>query len=191
MLKEAFAMSHAMTVESVGPYALVAEFETVEQIIAAADAAREAGYRRMDAYTPFPVHGLSEAIGFDDKKIPWTVFAGGMLGGFLGYTLQWYTSVIDYPLNVGGKPMNAIPSFVPITFECTILLASFGAFIGMLAYNGLPKPYHSIFNTPGIERASQDRFFLAIESKDPHFDPARTLEFLRSLNPLRVSEVEE
>ncbi len=182
-------MSHEAVFEA-GPYALVAEFETPEQVIAAAERAREAGYRKMDAYTPFPVHGLSEAIGFDDKKIPWTVFAGGILGGFLGYTLQWYTSAIDYPLNVGGKPFNSLPSFIPITFETTILLASFGAFFGMLAMNGLPKPYHSIFNTPGFERASQDRFFLAIESKDPRFDLIGTREFLHSLDPIRVSEVE-
>jgi len=182
-------MSHAPIIE-LGPYALVAEFDTPEQLILAAETARVAGYRKMDAYTPFPVHGLSEAIGFDDKKIPWTVFFGGLVGGFFGYTLQWYTSVVDYPMNVGGKPMNALPSFVPITFECTILFASIGAFIGMLAFNRLPKPYHSIFNTPGFERASQDRFFLAIEALDPQFGIADTRDFLRGLSPRTVSEVE-
>jgi hypothetical protein len=181
-------MNHA-TVEATGPYALVAEFETPEQLIAAAERARAAGYKKMDAYTPFPVHGLSDAIGFDDKKIPWTVFAGGLAGAFTGYTLQWYTSVIDYPMNVGGKPLNSLPSFVPITFEVTILLASFGAFFGMLIYNRLPKPYHSIFNTPGFERASQDRFFLALESSDALFESRTTRDFLRDLNPLAVSEV--
>lgn len=181
-------MSHGIVVDT-SPYALVAEFETPEQLVAAAERAREAGYRKMDAYSPFPVHGLSDAIGFHDQKIPWTVFAGGLTGLFAGYSLQWYTATIDYPLNVGGKPFNSIPAFVPVTFETTILFAAFGAFFGMLAMNGLPKPYHSIFNTPGFERASQDRFFLAIESKDAKFDSSETRTFLQTLTPLAVSEV--
>jgi hypothetical protein len=168
---------------------MVAEFDTPEALIAAAERAREAGYKRMDAYSPFPVHGVSEAIGFRDVKVPWIVFAGGLVGAFTGYTLQWYTSVIDYPMNVGGKPLNSIPAFIPITFELTILFAAFGAVFGMLALNGLPKPYHSIFNTPGFERASQDRFFLAIEARDPGYEPEETRRFLESVGPLRVSEV--
>lgn len=182
-------MSHEAVVET-GPYALVAEFETPEQLLAAAEAARHAGYRKMDAYSPFPIHGLSDAIGFSDQKVPWIVFAGGLTGAFAGYSLQWYTSVVDYPLNVGGKPLNSLPAFIPITFEATVLFAALGAVFGMLALNGLPRPYHSIFNTPGFERASQDRFFLAIESKDPHFSLTDTREFLRGLSPVAVSEVE-
>jgi hypothetical protein len=168
----------------------VAEFDSVETLMDAAENARLAGYRKMDAYTPFPVHGLSEAIGFVDKKVPWTVFFCGLCGCFLGYSMEWYTSVIDYPLNVGGKPLNAIPAFFPPAYESTILCASFGAFFGMLIYNGLPRPYHSVFNTPGFERASQDRFFLAIEAKDPRYDVKATREFLESQKALQVSEVE-
>jgi hypothetical protein len=182
-------MSHDVAIDT-SPYALVAEFETPEQLVAAAERAREAGYRKMDAYSPFPVHGLSDAIGFSDQKIPWIVLAGGLIGMFAGYTLQWYTSTIDYPLNVGGKPFNSIPAFVPITFEATVLIAAFGGFFGMLALNGLPKPYHSIFNTPGFDRATRDRFFLAIESKDPKYDANETREFLQGLGTLSVSEVE-
>lgn len=170
-------------------YALVAEFDSVEALVAAADAARHAGYTKMDAYSPFPIHGLSEAIGFKDKKVPWMVLAGGLVGAFAGYTLQWYTSVIDYPLNVGGKPLNSLPAFVPITFEATVLFAALTATFGMLALNGLPQPHHSIFNTPGFERASQDRFFLAVEAKDPQFDLVKTKEFLETTSPLTVSEV--
>lgn len=173
-----------------GPYGLVAEFDSPETLMDAAEAAREAGYKKMDAYTPFPVHGLSEAIGFSDKKVPWTVFLGGLFGCFLGYSMEWYTSTIDYPLNVGGKPFNSLPAFIPVAYESAILCASFGAFFGMLIYNGLPKPYHSIFNTPRFERCTQDRFFLAIEARDPKYDRDDTRRFLEGQKPLQVSEVE-
>lgn len=175
----------------VGTYALVAEFDSPEALAEAADAARERGYKKMDAYSPFPIHGLSEAIGFSDKKVPWTVFVCGLSGTFIGFSLEWYTSVIDYPLNVGGKPLNALPAFIPVAYESTILLAAFGAFFGMLAYNGLPKPYHSIFNTPNFQKASQDRFFLAIEAADPMYDVKETRAFLEEQKPLNVSEVEK
>ena len=175
---------------AVGTYALVAEFETVEGLVAAAQAAKDAGYKKMDGYSPFPIHGLSDAIGFKDIKVPWMVLAGGLVGAAVGYSLQWYTSVVDYPHNVGGKPLNSIPAFIPITFECTVLFAALTATFGMLALNGLPRPYHSIFNTPGFERASQDRFFLAIERDDPQFDIVKTREFLETLGGVAVSEVE-
>jgi hypothetical protein len=181
-------MSHGHE-EPVGPYAMVAEFESADALLAAADATREAGYKDVDAYTPFPVHGLSEAIGFHDVRVPWMILMGGLIGATTGYTLQWYTSVIDYPLNVGGKPLNSLPSFVPITFECTILFSAITAVFGMLAVNRLPKPYHSIFNTPGFERASQDRFFLAIESTDHHYEADTVRQFLENLKPLAVNEV--
>jgi len=172
------------------PYGLVAEFDTPEALVAAADAARVAGFKKMDAYTPFPVHGLSEAIGFRDVKVPFLVFGGGLCGAMFGHGLQYYVHVLDYPLNVGGRPLYSLPAMVPITFEPTILFSALTATFGMLALNGLPKLYHSIFNTPGFLRASQDRFFLAIESKDKQYDSLRTREFLEGLNPLNVSEVE-
>jgi len=182
-------MSHGH--EDAGPkvYATVAEFDSAEALLEAAEATRRAGYKDVDAYTPFPVHGLSDAIGFHDVRMPWFIFMGGLLGATTGYTLQWYTSVIDYPHNVGGKPLNSLPSFIPITFECTILFSAITAVFGMLILNRLPKPYHSIFNTPGFERASQDRFFLSIESTDALYADARN--FLLNLHAVAVSEVNE
>jgi hypothetical protein len=170
-------------------YGLVAEFDSAEALLEAAEKTRVAGYRKTDAYTPFPVHGLSEAIGFHDVRLPWMIFMGGLIGCFTGYTLQWYTAVIDYPMNVGGKPLNSIPAFFPVTYESTILFSALTAVFGMLAVNRLPKPYHSIFNTPGFERATQDRFFLAIEAQDKMFDAVETRDFMQSLNPLSLSEV--
>lgn len=182
-------MSHGHE-EPVNPiYAMVAEFDSAEALLAAAEKTKEAGYKAVDAYTPFPVHGLSEAIGFHDVRVPWMIFMGGLLGATTGYTLQWYTAVVDYPLNVGGKPLNSLPSFIPITFECTILFSALTAVFGMLALNRLPKPYHSIFNTPGFERASQDRFFLAIETSDHLYESEQVQRFLSELNALKVSEV--
>jgi hypothetical protein len=175
---------------AVGTYAMVAEFDSAESILEAAEKARLAGYKKMDAYTPYPVHGLSDAIGFRDAKIVFMIFIGGLCGVAFGFTLLWYTATIDMPLNVGGKPFNSLPSFMPISFECTVLFSALTAVFGMLALNKLPKPYHSIFNTPGFERASQDRFFLAIESEDPAFDTKTTREFLTTLDPIAVSEVE-
>jgi hypothetical protein len=183
-------MSGYGSVTAQGPYALVAEFDSADTLLAAAEQARLTGYRKMDAYTPFPVHGLSEAIGFKDVKVPFSVFIGGLCGVTFGFSLLWYTATVDYPLDVGGKPFNSLPSFVPISFECTVLFSALTAVFGMLAYNRLPKPYHPIFNTPGFERASQDRFFLAIEAADPNYDSSKTREFLDSLHPLSVAEVE-
>ncbi|MER3473338.1 MAG: DUF3341 domain-containing protein [Armatimonadota bacterium] len=172
-------------------YGIIAEFESAEELLHAAKRAREAGYTQMDAYSPFPVHGLSEAIGFEDHKVPWTVFLAGVVGAIAGFSLQYYISVVDYPLNVGGRPFLSWPSFIPVTFETTVLFAAFGAFIGMLAFNGLPQPYHPVFNAPRFERASQDRFFLCIEAKDPLFDRTKTRQFLENLGARLVSEVEE
>ena len=182
-------MSHHAP-EPTGPYAVVAEFDSADVLVDAAEKTRLAGFKKLDAYSPFPIHGLSEAIGFHDKKVPFFIFCGGVLGAFTGFTLQWYTATIDYPMNVGGKPFNSLPSFVPITFECTVLFSAFTAAISMFAFNGLPKPYHSIFNTPGFERASQDRFFLAIESTGDHFDAEAAKKFLLTLSPINVSECE-
>jgi hypothetical protein len=170
-------------------YGMIAEFEEAEDLIKAAGAAKEAGFKRMEGYSPFPVHGLSEAIGFRDNRVPWIVFISGLAGGCLGYLMQFWISVVDLPLNVGGRPMNSAPSFVPVTFECTILFAVLAAFGCVLALNLLPQPYHPIFNAAGFERASQDRFFLCIESDDPLFDNEGTREFLEGLRPLAVSMV--
>lgn len=172
-------------------YGIIAEFEEAELLVKAAHAAKDAGYKRMEGYSPFPVHGLSEAIGFKDNRVPWIVFFAGLTGGCLGFLMQFWISVVDLPLNVGGRPMDSIPSFVPITFECTILFGVLSAFGSVLALNLLPQPYHSIFNAPGFERASQDRFFLCIEADDPLFDDEGTREFLEGLNPLSVGEVEK
>lgn len=169
-------------------HAAVAQFDSPEQLVEAAKKAREAGFTRIEAYTPFPIHGLSDAIGFKDEKVPWIVAIGGFTGAVSGMALQIYTSVFDYPMNVGGKPLISLPAFVPVTFECTILFAAFGAVIGMLALNGLPSPYHPIFDAPEFERASQDKFFLAIEAKDPKFEDAPS--FLASLHPNLVGEVD-
>lgn len=171
-------------------YGLVAEFNEPEALIAAAEKVREAGYRRIEAYTPFPVHGLTEALDVTDSRIFFIVFFAGCTGFLTGAFLQWFVSVFDTPVNSGGRPYLSWPSFIPVTFELTVLFSALAALIGMLALNGLPRPYHSIFNTPNFERASQDRFFLAIEANDRKFDRDETARFLRSLGPDAVSEVE-
>jgi hypothetical protein len=172
-------------------YGLVAEFSDTESILSAANHAREAGYTKMDAYSPFPVHGLAEAIGFNDIHVPWIIFISGVLGAILGFGMEVYCLAVDYPLNVGGRPLVSWPSFIPVAYETTILSASFGAFLGMLAMNGLPRPHHPIFNTPRFEMASVDKFFLCIEANDPMFDIERTEQFLETLGPDAVSIVEK
>jgi len=173
----------------VGTYALVAEFTSAEALLAAAEKTADEGYREVDAYTPFPVHGLSDALRFHDNRVVWLIFTGGLIGAFTGFTLQWYTATIDYPLSVGGKPFNSLPSFFPVTFECTILFSALTAFFCMFGLNGLPRPYHSIFNTPGFKRATLDRFFLAIETTDPKYNTDETKKFLEDLGAVAVSEV--
>lgn len=170
-----------------GLYAMVGEFTTPEELKAVAEEARHAGFKVMDAYSPFPIHGLSEAIGFRDTKVPWTVFIFGLIGVTCGYSLQFYTSVVDYPMNVGGKPMNSIPAFIPVSYECTILFAALSAAIGMFFYNKLPMPYHPIFNAKNFERASQDRFFLAVEAADPNYDPTKIEKIMKNHGALEVS----
>jgi hypothetical protein len=170
-------------------YGLVAEFADEEDVLQAARAAYDAGYRSMDAYTPFPVEGLSEVLGFRRTRIPLIVLIGGIVGGLSGFALQYWVSVIAYPLNIGGRPNPSVPMFVPVTFELTILLAALFGVIGMLALNGLPQPYHPLFNVDRFSRASQDRFFLGIESADRRFDLVETRRFLEGLNPAGVYEV--
>lgn len=171
-------------------YGLLAQFDTPEALLAAARRTREAGYRRMDAYTPFPVAGLAEAIGFSRTRLPLVVLVGGILGCVGGFLLQFYTSVIDYPLNVGGRPFNSWPAFIPVTFEMTVLIAALSAVVGMLALNGLPMPYHPVFNVPRFRLATRNEFFLCIEATDPQFDPERTRRFLESVGAREVYDVE-
>lgn len=171
-------------------YGLMAEFESPEKLLAAAGSAYSAGFRRMDAYSPFPIDGLAEAIGFHSSRVPLLVLIGGILGCLGGFFLQYWASVVDYPINVGGRPLNSWPSFIPVTFEVTILLAALSAFFGVLVLNGLPMPYHPVFNVERFELASRSRFFLCIEAKDPRFDPKGTREFLETTNPQGIFEVE-
>jgi len=171
-------------------YGLIAEFESPAQLLEAAALARERGYREMDGYTPFPVEGLPEALGRKRTRVPLIVLVGGICGGVGGYFMQWYANVISYPLNIGGRPLNSWPLFIPITFELTILCAALSGFFGSLVMNRLPQPYHPVFGAPNFERASIDHFFLCIEAADPMFDPIVTHAFLTALDPLSVSEVE-
>ncbi len=171
-------------------YGLLAEFSDASELVAATRKAYEAGYRRMDAYTPYPIEELDDALGIHHNRLPLIVLVGSILGGLGGYALQYWTTAIDYPLNLGGKPYHSWPAFVPVTFECIILLGALSAVFGMLALNGLPMPYHPVFNVPRFALASRDRFFLCIEARDPLFDVDETWSFLTKLQPRQVSEVD-
>lgn len=172
-------------------HGLMAEFDSAQELLDAATRARAAGYTRMDAYSPFPIHGLAEAIGFEERLIPKFVFVAGAIGGSLAFGFQTWASAVDYPLNIGGRPYFSWVSFIPITFELTILFAAFTAAISMLALNGLPQPYHPVFNVASFARASQDKFFFAIEASDPRFDLESTRAFLSGLGPREVVAVED
>lgn len=164
-------------------FGLLAEFEDSEDLLAAARRMRESGYHRLDAFTPAPIHGLAEAVGYRSTgKLVKTVFAGGLLGALVGFGLQYWVSAIAYPLNVGGRPLNSWPAFFPVIFELTILFATFAAVLGMLAWNGLPMPYHPVFNVDRFERASSEGFFLGVGSPDPRFDRDETRSLLESLD---------
>jgi hypothetical protein len=170
-------------------YGLMAEFEDPNTLVAATYRAHYEGYRRMDAYSPFPIEELHEALGAHASRLPLIVLIGGVLGCVGGYLLQYWAAGIAYPLNVGGKPFNAWPMFIPVTFETTILAAALSAVLGMLALNGLPMPYHPVFNVPRFALASRNRFFLVIEARDGKFDIQRTREFLETLGAQEVSTV--
>jgi len=175
-----------------GLYGLIAQFELPEQVIEAAQRAYDAGYRKMDAYSPMPVEGLSEALGMKRNWVSLVVLLGGLSGCVGGFGLLWWIAVIAYPHNVGGRPFDSWPAFIPITFECTVLLAALSSVVGMLAMNKLPMPYHPVFNVASFaERASVDRFFLCIEANDPKFDREKTKAFLLELNPEEVAEVDK
>jgi len=171
-------------------YGLVAEFESPDQLLQAAHRAREAGYCSIDAFSPMPVEGLAEAVGFHSTRLPLIVLLAGMFGAAGGFFLQWYANVLSFPLNVDGKPFNSWPAFIPITFELTILCAALAATFGMLAMNGLPTPYHPLFNVPRFALATRGRFFLCIKARDKKFDMGATRQFLESLNPFGVYEAE-
>jgi Protein of unknown function (DUF3341) len=170
-------------------YGMMAEFDSATILVAAARQTHEAGYRKIDAYSPFPIEELTEAIGFHHNYVPLVTLIGGLLGGLSGYLMQYWINVIDYPLNVGGKPYHSWPSFIVVTFEMTILFAGIFAVLGMLALNGLPMPYHPVFHVPRFALATKDRFFLIIFSTDPKYDPAGVRRFLEGLSPRSIAEV--
>ena len=170
-------------------YGMMAEFDSVNALVDAANRTREAGYKKIDAYSPFPVEGLAEAIGFHHDEVPLVVLIGALLGGLGGYLLQYWISVVSYPVNVGGKPYHSWPAFIVVTFEMTILFGGIFAVFGMLALNGLPMPYHPVFNVPRFAFATKDRFFLIVLSSDPKYKPDEVRRFLDSLAPRSVSDV--
>ena len=172
-----------------GLYGVVAEFNDPQTLLDAAVAVREKGYTSIDAFSPFPIHGLAEAIGFHKSRLSMIVLTMGILGGIGGFFMQWYANVVAYPLNIGGKPLNSWPAWIPITFECAILLAAFGAVFGMLALNGLPMPYHPVFNVRRFDSASRDKFFLVIQARDPRFELEEARAFLQTLGPREVTDV--
>jgi len=169
-------------------YGLMAEFSTHQELVHAAEKAYERGFRKMDGYAPFPVEGLAEALG-KKTRLPLLVLIGGIVGGLGAYFMEWDANIISYPINIGGRPLNSWPAFIPITFELTVLGAALAAFFFSLGLNGLPRPYHPVFNVPEFERASQDRFFLCIEATDPMFEAHHTRAFLQSLKPLSIVDV--
>jgi len=170
-------------------YGMMAEFDSARDLVAAARRTREEGYRKIHAYSPFPVEGLAEEIGFRKNSVPLVVLIGGLLGCMSGYALQYWISAVSYPINVGGRPYNSWPAFVVVTFEMTILFAGLAAVLGMLALNGLPMPYHPVFNVPRFAFATRDRFFLIIFSSDGKYDAVATRAFLETLGPRSISEV--
>lgn len=172
-------------------YGYLAEFETPEQVLAAAMRVRDAGYRNWDVHTPFPIHGMDEAMDIKPTLLPWLVLGGGATGLLAGLGLQWWTNAVDYPFLISGKPYFSLPANIPVIFELTVLLSAFAAFGGMLVLNGLPQLYHALFTRPRFLRATQDRFFISIEARDPKFDPAKTRAFLETLGGAAVEEVEE
>ena len=171
-------------------YGLMAEFDNPTDLVAAARRTYEEGYRRINGYSPFPIEELSEAIGFHKTRLPLIVLIGGVIGGVGGYLMQYYLSAVAYPLNVGGRPFHSWPSFIPIMFETTVLCAALSAVFGMLALNNLPQPYHPVFNASQFALATRDKFFLAIEARDPLFEYEKTKQFMETLEPLEVFDVE-
>src|SRR5256712_10548672 len=168
-------------------YGMMAEFDTTSDLVAAARRTHEAGYRKIDAYSPFPVEGLADEMGFHKNAVPLVVLVGGVLGAISGYLLQYWISAVTYPINVGGRPYNSWPAFIVVTFETTILFAGLAAVLGMLALNGLPMPYHPVFNVSRFAFATKDRFFLMIFSTDTKFNPVDSRRFLEGFSPPSIS----
>ncbi len=180
----------SMTTTTENPvYGLMAGFDSAQELVAAAHKAHDEGYKKMDAYSPFPIEGLAEAIGFHKNGVALVVLIGGLIGGLSAYALQYWVAVITYPVNIGGRPYHSWPSFIIVTFELTILFAGLSSAIGMLALNGLPQPYHPVFNVAEFAKASDNKFFLVVFSSDPKYDAARTRSFLTGLSPRMVAEV--
>ena len=171
-------------------YGLMAEFEDATALVDATSRAYAEGYRRIDAYSPFPIEELHHALGSPRSRMPLIVLIGGLVGCISGFLLQYWVAVIAYPVNVGGRPFNSWPAFIPITFECTVLGAALAAILGLLAVNGLPMPYHPVFNVSRFALASRNRFFLCIEARDRKFDVEATRKFLQTLGPREVSIVD-
>jgi hypothetical protein len=170
-------------------FGILAEFADADELVSAARKVHEAGYREVEAYSPLPIDGLAEALGFRRTRLPQVVLVGGVVGFFVGWALQYYTTVIAYPLNVGGRPTNSWPSFIPVIFEMTVLFAALSAVLGMLAMNGLPRPHHPLFAIPSFDRATQDRFFICILARDRQFHAQTTREFLERLGAKEVIDV--
>lgn len=167
------------------------EFKDVESLLSAAEKIRDAGYTRWDAHTPFPVHGLNDAMGLRATRLPWIVFLAGLAGAGTGLGLQWFTNAFDYPFLISGKPLFSLPANIPVVFELTILFAAVAAFVGMLALNGLPRPYHALFGSRRFRRVTADRFFISVEAADPRFDEERTWSLLESLGGEGLERIEE
>lgn len=170
-------------------YGILGRFESSRDLVRAAKLVRSTGYRQFDAYAPFPVHGLARAIGFRSTRLPWIVLIGGLIGAFGGFSMQYWITVIDYPLNVGGRPLNSWPAFMPVTFETTILAAALSAVLGMLALNGLPRPHHPLFAIPQFDAVARDGFFLCVEARDPSFDPPQVRSLLSDVGATEVIDV--
>jgi hypothetical protein len=172
-------------------HGMLAEFDSEEAVLDAAHKTRAEGYQRVEGYTPIAVEGLAEALGSSRTRVAAMTLAFGILGAILGFGTCWYANVVSYRWNVGGRPPDSWPAFIPITFEMMVLGASFGALLSMLGLNGLPQPYHPVFNAPQFQLASKDRFFICIEATDPKYDPAETRKFLEGLSPISIAEVPE
>ena len=173
------------------PMMVLGEFETADSLMAAAEKVRDQGFTHWDCYTPYPVHGLDGKMGIKATALPWVVLGGGLTGCTIGFLMQWYMNVYDYPFLISGKPMWSVPANVPVSFELTILLSAFGAFFGMLAMNGLPRFYRPVFRSERFRRVTADRFFIGIESRDRAFDPKKNQDLLSSLGASHVEVIEE
>ena len=183
-------MTHSHDPNEPSLYGLIAEFDDPDTLVAASRRAVHEGYKKLDAYTPFPIEELHEALDLHQTKVPLIVLLGGIIGGLSGYGLQYWASAVAYPLNIGGRPLHSWPAFIPVTFEMTVLFGALFGVFGMLALNKLPMPYHPVFNAPRFALATRDRFFLCIEAADPKFDLGATRAFLESFAPREVTEVE-